>query len=108
MRSIKSRLDRLMQDARRIVWRPYMLFLTGQAGAYQLELHEWNGIPGSARGGLHTKAYTFSDKVEVKTFVDEMTEYWRKKYLLRPSDLLFLDLTIPTERKNINEREILT
>lgn len=99
MSNIRRRVDRLMQDARRTSWKPHLLLLTGQENEYKLEVHEWNGVPGSARDGDHTKTYTFSDKAAAKAFVEEMAEYWRKKYSLAPLDLLLLDLTIPTGRK---------
>lgn len=38
-----------MQDARRISWKPHILLLTGRENEYKLEVHEWNGVPGSAR-----------------------------------------------------------
>lgn len=98
--NIKGRIDRLAQDAMRITWKPHLLLLTGQENEYKLEVHEWNGVPGSARDGSHTKTYTFPDKESAKVFVGEMEEYWRKKYSLVSSDLLLLDLTIPAGRKN--------
>lgn len=98
--NIKGRIDRLAQDAMRITWKPHLLLLTGQENEYKLEVHEWNGVPGSARDGSHTKTYTFPDKTAAKAFVGEMGEYWRKRYSLAPSDLLLLDLTIPAGRKN--------
>lgn len=98
--NIKGRIDRLAQDAMRITWKPHLLLLTGQENEYKLEVHEWNGVPGSARDGSHTKTYTFPDKEAAKVFVGEMEEYWRKKCSLVPSDLLLLDLTIPAGRKN--------
>ncbi len=104
MSNIRRRIDCLMQDARRISWKPHMLLLTGRENEYKLEIHEWNGVPGSARDGSHTKTYTFPDKATAKSFVGEMKEYWRKKYSLVPYDLLLLDLTIPTERKS-NRKE---
>lgn len=97
MSSIKCRVERLMQDARKIVWRPHMLLLTGQAGEYQLEIREWDGVPGSARDGHHTKSYTFPDKAAAIAFTDEMMAYWRDRYSLEPSDLLLLDSTFPAE-----------
>lgn len=97
--NIKGRIERLMQDAMRITWKPHMLLLTGRENEYALEVHEWNGVSDSARDGSHTKTYTFPDKAAAKSFVGEMEEYWRKKYSLVPSDLLLLDLTIPAERK---------
>lgn len=100
MSSIKCRVERLMQDARKIVWRPHMLLLTGQAGEYQLEIQEWDGVPGSARDERHTKTYTFSDKAAAMAFADEMMVYWRDRYSLEPSDLLLLDSTIPTEAEH--------
>ena len=99
MSNIRRRVDRLMQDAQRTSWKPHMLLLTGWENEYRLEIQEWNGVPGSARDGSHTKTYTFPDKAEAKAFVGEMEEYWRKKYSLAPLDLLLLDLTIPTGRK---------
>lgn len=99
MSNIRRRVDQLMQDARRTSWKPHMLLLTGWENEYRLEIQEWNGVPGSARDGSHTKTYTFPDKAAAKAFVGEMEEYWRKKYSLAPLDLLLLDLTIPTGRK---------
>ena len=99
MSNLRRRVDRLMQDARRISWKPHLLLLTGQENEYKLEVHEWNGVPGSARDGGHTKTYIFPDKTAAKAFVGEMGEYWRKRHSLAPSDLLLLDLTIPMERK---------
>lgn len=104
MSNLRRRVDRLMQDARRISWKPHLLLLTGQENEYKLEVHEWNGVPGSARDGSHIKTYTFPDKAATKAFVGEMEEYWRKKYSLVSSDLLLLDLTIPAERKS-NRKE---
>lgn len=100
MSSIKCRVERLMQDARKIVWRPHMLLLTGQAGEYQLEIQEWDGVPGSARDERHTKTYTFSGKAAAMAFADEMMVYWLDRYSLEPSDLLLLDSTIPTEAEH--------
>ena len=99
MSNIRRRVNRLMQDAMRITWKPHMLLLTGHENEYKLEIHEWNGVPGSARDGSHTKTYTFPDKAAAKAFVGEMEKYRRKRYSLAPSDLLLLDLTIPTGRK---------
>ena len=60
--NIQQRIDRLKKDARKITWKPDTLLLTGQEGAYRLEIREWDGTPGSARDGTHTKAYSFTDK----------------------------------------------
>ena len=48
MSNLRRRVDRLMQDARRISWKPHILLLTGRENEYKLEVHEWNGVPGSA------------------------------------------------------------
>lgn len=77
-----------------------MLVLAGHTGAYQLDIREWDGVPGSARDGLHTKSYTFPDKTSAMAFADEMMGYWKERYLLEPSDLLLLDSTIPTEAEH--------
>ena len=77
-----------------------MLLLSGQVGEYQLEIREWDGVPGSARDGRHTKTYTFPDKTAAMAFTDEMMVYWRDRYSLEPSDLVLLDLSIPTEAEH--------
>lgn len=95
--NIQQRIDRLKKDARKITWKPDTLLLTGQEGAYRLEIREWDGTPGSARDGTHTKAYSFTDKAEAMAFVEEMTAYWARRFSIPRSDLILLDFAIPTD-----------
>lgn len=70
MASIKTRIARLMAEAKKITWKPHMIFLTGKPGDYTLIVDEWDGVPGSARGGDHRKKFTFKQKNEATGFAD--------------------------------------
>lgn len=70
MASIKTRIERLMAAAQKITWKPHMIFLTGKPGDYTLIVDEWDGVPGSARGGDHRKKFTFKRKIEAMAYAD--------------------------------------
>lgn len=70
MASIRVRIERLMEEAKKITWKPHMIFLVGKPGDYTLIVDEWNGVPGSARGGDHRKKFTFKRKIEAMGYAD--------------------------------------
>lgn len=70
MASIRVRIDRLMAEAKNISWKPHMIFLTGKPGDYTLVADEWNGVPGSARGGDHRKQFRFKRKIDAIDYAD--------------------------------------
>lgn len=70
MASIRVRIERLMEEAKKITWKPHMIFLTGKPGDYTLIVDEWDGVPGSVRGGDHRKKFTFKRKIEAMDFAD--------------------------------------
>lgn len=74
MASIRVRIDRLMAEAKKISWKPHMIFLVGKPGDYTLIVDEWDGVPGSARGGDHRKQFRFKRKIEAMDFADTTLE----------------------------------
>ena len=66
--STKARIERLLAEARKIVWKPHSVFLTGQPGEYTLTVDEWDGVPGSGRDGNHRKQFVFNSKDEAVNF----------------------------------------
>lgn len=70
MASIRVRIERLMEEAKKITWKPHMIFLVGKPGDYTLIVDEWDGMPGSARDGDHRKKFTFKQKNEATGFAD--------------------------------------
>ena len=70
MASIKTRIEHLMAEAKKITWKPHMIFLTGKPGDYTLIVDEWDGVPGSARGGDHRKQFRFKRKIEAIDYAD--------------------------------------
>lgn len=70
MASIKTRIERLMAEAKKISWKPHMIFLVGKPGDYTLVADEWDGMPGSARGGDHRKQFRFKRKIEAMDYAD--------------------------------------
>lgn len=107
MSSISSRVTRLLAEAKKIVWRPNVILLSGAEGAYTLEIRSWDGVPGSARKDEHTQNFTFAAKAEAKDFVEGMLSYWNKRYGLDRSAILMLDISVPTdaEAKEICKRQ---
>lgn len=69
-RSIETRIEKLLAEARKITRKPDTIFLTGQLGNYTLAVHEWDGVWGSARNGDHIKRYSFEDKATAINFAD--------------------------------------
>lgn len=74
MASVKTRIERLMAEAKKITWKPHMIFLVGKPGDYTLIVDEWDGVPGSARGGDHRKQFRFKRKIEAMDFADTTLE----------------------------------
>lgn len=70
MASTKTRIERLLAEARKIVWKPHSVFLTGQPGEYTLTVDEWDGVPGSGRDGNHRKQFVFNSKDEAVNFAE--------------------------------------
>lgn len=70
MASIKTRIERLMAEAKKISWKPHMIFLVGKPGDYTLVADLWDGVPGSARGGDHRKQFRFKRKIEAIDYAD--------------------------------------
>ena len=107
MASIKTRLERLMAEVKKITWKPNTVLLTGSLGNYTLEIREWDGAPGSAREGGHSQKFLFSDKTEAKTFVESMFHYWKSRYDLDPTDVWMMDCSFPTdaEQKELYQQQ---
>lgn len=97
MASIKARVERLIREARKLTWKPNVILLTGQPGAYELEIREWNGVPGSTKDGMHRKTYHFTDKTDAMTFVDGMASYWKDRFNFDSSNIHLLDISIMTD-----------
>ena len=70
MASIRVRIERLMEEAKKITWKPHMIFLVGKPGDYTLIVDEWDGVSGSARGGDHREKFTFKRKIEAMGYAD--------------------------------------
>lgn len=97
MASIKTRLERLRAEVKKITWKPNTVLLTGSLGNYTLEIREWDGVPGSAREEGHSQKFLFSDKAKAKAFVESMFPYWKSRYDLNPTDVWMMDCSFPTD-----------
>lgn len=80
MASIRVRIDRLMAEAKKIAWKPHMIFLTGKPGDYTLIVDEWDGVSGSARSGDHRKKFTFKRKIEAIDYANSTFKTCAPKY----------------------------
>lgn len=108
MKNTKGRIDRLLKQVRTLTWKPDTVLLSGQEGNYMLEIREWDGVPGSARNGDHSKKYSFERKEDAKAFVSNMCSFWRDRYGINcETGIHFFDVSILTdaELKEFHRRE---
>jgi hypothetical protein len=97
--SIKRRIDALTVEAKAFAgrWRPNLVFLTGEPGAYIVQVNEWDGRPGSAQQGDHAKEHPFTNKNDARAFINSLPVEHRKKYGAALPELHVFDVSTPTD-----------